>query len=60
MSAGLAGTGKSTFNNIMVYTLSKQRIDYSVFHSSGNDTLSVTRGIWVYPKPLFSPNNPDT
>lgn len=51
MAAGLLGTGKSTWLNTLLITLSKPECPSGYFHV-GHTIETGTEGIWVYPFPL--------
>jgi hypothetical protein len=54
---GNIGTGKSTFSNTLIYHLLKiNNIKISptqIFFKPGKSNITVTRGIYAFPYPLF-------
>lgn len=56
-SAGVVGTGKSTWMNTLIYEFTKQdtTIEFSNF-SIGHGNKSHTEGLWVYPYAFRLPN----
>jgi ABC-type nitrate/sulfonate/bicarbonate transport system ATPase subunit len=51
------GAGKSTLLNVLAHLLDSNIVS-EVFKTS-SELISCTEGIWIYPYPLISKNNPE-
>jgi len=59
VAAGKLGTGKSSHQNVILKRLSNNLANRSAPFDVQMVTTTLTQGVWVYPYPLYAPNQPN-